>query len=319
MIGFLIALGVALVLDLLLGDPHSRFHPVALFGRAAGGVETLCRKTFGNGILSGLTGWLLLVLPISAAAWAVTRFAGEFAPAVAAVLLYVTIAPRSLLEHAEAIRKPLSRNDLAAARRALSMIVSRDTATLPPSEIVRGAIESLGENLIDAVNSALFFFAVGFLAGGLPGAAAAAVLLRCANTLDACWGYRNERYLFFGRVAARVDDLFHLIPARLTLLAVAIAAPLVGGRISRTLRTGFRHRHDHPSPNSAWGMGAFAGALQIRLGGPTVYGGIPEPYPFWGDGRAELTTGDLLRAERLTAASTLVFCILLIIGVSLCK
>ena len=100
------------------------FHPVALFGRAAGGVETLCRKTFGNGIFSGLTGWLLLVLPISAAAWAVTRFAGEFAPAVAAVLLYVTIAPRSLLEHAEAIRKPLSRNDLAAARRVFSRAVS---------------------------------------------------------------------------------------------------------------------------------------------------------------------------------------------------
>lgn len=319
MIGFLIALGVALVLDLLLGDPHSSFHPVALFGRAAGGVETLCRKTFGNGIFSGLTGWLLLTLPIAAAAWAVTFSAGTFAPAAAAVLLYVTIAPRSLVEHAEAIRKPLTRNDLSAARRALSMIVSRDTATLPPSEIVRGAIESLGENLIDAVDSALFFFAVGFLAGGLPGAAAAAVLLRCANTLDACWGYRNERYLRFGRVAARADDLFHLIPARLTLLAVAIAAPLVGGRISRTFRTGFRHRHDHPSPNSAWGMGAFAGALGIRLGGPTVYDGVPEPYPFWGNGRAELSEHDLLRAERLTAASTLVFSILLIVGVWLCR
>ena len=319
MTGFLIALGAALVLDLLLGDPHSSFHPVALFGRAAGKVESFCRRTLGDGILSGLTGWLLLVLPISAAAWAVTFSAGRFAPAVAAVLLYVTIAPRSLVEHAEAIRRSLTRNDPGAARRALSMIVSRDTATLSSSEIVRGAIESLGENLIDAVNSALFFFALGFLAGGLPGAAAAAVLLRGANTLDACWGYRNERYLLFGRAAARADDLFHLIPARLTLLAVAVAAPLVGGTLSRALRTGFRHRHDHPSPNSAWGMGAFAGALGIRLGGPTIYGGIPEPYPFWGDGRAELTTGDLLRAERLTAASTLVFCILLIIGVSLCK
>lgn len=302
-----------------MGIPQQEIQPVALFGRAAGKVETFCRGTFGDGILSGLAGWLLLTLPTSAAAWAVTFFAGRFAPAAAAILLYVTIAPRSLIEHAEAIRRPLTRNDPAAARRALARIVSRDTATLPPSEIVRGAIESLGENLIDAVNSALFFFAVGFLAGGLPGAAAAAVLLRCANTLDACWGYRNERYLLFGRVAARADDLLHLIPARLTLLAVSIAALLVGGTLSRTLRTGFRHRHDHPSPNSAWGMGAFAGALGIRLGGPTVYDGVPEPYPFWGDGRAELTSGDLLRAERLTAASTFVFSILLIIGVWLCK
>ena len=119
MTGFLIALGVALVLDLLLGDPHSRFHPVALFGRAAGKIESFCRRTFGDGILSGLAGWLLLTLPTSAAAWAVTFFAGRFAPAAAAILLYVTIAPRSLIEHAEAIRRPLTRNDPAAARRAL--------------------------------------------------------------------------------------------------------------------------------------------------------------------------------------------------------
>ena len=307
MIGFLIALGVALVLDLLLGDPHSRFHPVALFGRAAGGVETLCRKTFGNGIFSGLTGWLLLVLPISAAAWAVTFSAGRFAPAVAAVLLYVTIAPRSLVEHAEAIRRPLTRNAPGAARRALSMIVSRDTATLSSSEIVRGAIESLGENLIDAVNSALFFFAVGFLAGGLPGAAAAAVLLRCANTLDACWGYRNKRYLLFGRFAARADDLLHFIPARLTLPAIAVAALLLGMDGKAALKAGIRHRHDHPSPNSCWGMAGFAGALGIRLGGPTVYGGVCEPYPYWGNGRKKLNCRDLVRAEYLAVVSALVF------------
>ncbi|NCU21455.1 hypothetical protein EOM89_12230, partial [Candidatus Falkowbacteria bacterium] len=136
----------------------------------------------------------------------------------------VVLAPLS--PYAEAIRRPLRNGDLVAARRALSMIVSRDTATLGESEIVRGGIESLGENLTDAVASALFFAVLGYVLGGLSGAAAGAVFLRAVNTLDACWGYRDERYLRFGRVAARTDDAAHFLPARLTLAAVAIGAAL---------------------------------------------------------------------------------------------
>ena len=138
------------------------------------------------------------------------------------------------------------------------------------------------------------------------------MLLRAVNTLDAGWGYKNERYLAFGRAAARIDDAAHFIPARLTVPAIALAALLLRGSFGRTFLTALRHRHDHPSPNSCYGMAGFAGALRIRLGGPTVYDGVLEPYPYWGDGRAELTPGDLRRAELLAVAATLFFTLILL-------
>lgn len=306
-----VMIALALLLDAAFGDPHGRFHPVALFGGAAAQVERFCRAAFGDGIVSGAVGWFALVFGAAAGAWGFVRLLESVNPALGLVaasgFVYLTIALRSLIGHAEAIRRPLRSGDLVAARHALAMIVSRDTATLGESEIVRGGIESLGENLTDAVASALFFAVLGYLLGGFPGAAAGAVFLRAVNTLDACWGYRSQRYLRFGRVAARADDTAHFFPARLTLAAIALAALLCGMHFFAALKAGIRHRHDHPSPNSCWGMAGFAGALGLRLGGPTVYDGVAEPYPFWGDGRFLLSCNDLLRAERLTAVSALVF------------
>ncbi|WP_294482012.1 adenosylcobinamide-phosphate synthase CbiB [uncultured Victivallis sp.] len=304
---------LALLFDVLFGDPHSSWHPVALFGRAASPVERFCRRKFRSEFIAGFAGWVILVGGATAATWLLVRLlvsrqevAGVL---LAAVILYFTIALRSLVDHARAIRRPLRNGNLSGARRALSMIVSRDTAALSESEIVRGAIESLGENLIDAMTSALFFAVLGYLVDGVAGAAAGAVFLRAANTLDACWGYRNRRYLLFGRFAARADDVLHFIPARLTLPAIAAAALLLRLDAKATLKAGIRHRHDHPSPNSCWGMAGFAGALGIRLGGPTVYDGVREPYPYWGEGRKKLNCADLVRAEYLTVFSALVFAV----------
>ena len=169
--------------------------------------------------------------------------------------------------------------------------------------MVRGAIESLSENLTDAVTSPCFWCVIGYLLGGVPGAAAGSVFLRAVNTLDACWGYRNERYRFFGSVAARTDDGVHWIPARMTALAIA----LVSGHPFRTFGCAWRHRHDHPSPNSCWSMAAFAGALRIRLGGPTRYEDGVENYPYWGTGKMELNISDLVAAEHLALRSALAF------------
>ena len=295
---------IAFLLDVLFGDPHSRFHPVALFGSYARRVETVVRKLCGNGRLAGICAWCLTVIPVTALAWTVTAWCGI---AAAGAFLYISIALRSLLDHSAAIRVPLRSGDLEEGRHALSMIVSRKTEDLPESEIVRGGIESLGENLIDAVASACFWCAAGYGIGGVPGAAAGAVFLRALNTLDACWGYRNDRYLRFGWFAARFDDAAHWIPARLTAVAIALAS----GHPARVLCCAWRHRNDHPSPNSCWGMAAFAGALGIRLGGPTEYPDGPESYPYWGDGRAELDSSDLLAVERLALRSALIFVILI--------
>ena len=316
-----IIFGSALLLDLLLGDPHTAVHPVALFGRYAAWIERAVRSRCGDGIAAGLLAWVIAILPGAALAWITvycSRRLGDLFPALTAgTWLYFAIAPRSLIEHAEAIRKPLLRGDLAKARQALSRIVSRDTAALDESGIVRGTIESLGENLVDAVTGALFFAALGFPAGGAAGAAVAATIFREINTLDACWGYRNEKYLRFGRIAARADDAANFLPARLTWPVIALAAALTAGAPFQALTGGWRHRHDHPSPNSGYGMAAFAGALRIRLGGPTVYAGKTENYPFWGDGRTVLNASDIRRAERLTAATTVIFTILLAGGAQL--
>ena len=309
-----------ILLDLLLGEPPNAWHPVAWFGRAAAGIEKICRKIFGSGIFSGSVAWLIMTVIPGAAAFLLVRCTFQInlylGWATGIVLMYFCVALRSLLDHSRRIRKPLMNGDLPQARRALSMVVSRRTESLPESEIVRGGIESIGENLIDAVTSPLFWMAVGYWCGGLPGAAAGAVFLRCVNTLDACWGYKDDRYLRFGRTAAKTDDWIHFIPARLTLPAIALAAALTGGSFMQCLKTGWKHRKDHPSPNSCYGMAGFAGALQIRLGGPTLYSDGMEDYPWWGDGRAELDWRDLCRAELLALVSSLVF-ILFLYGINL--
>ena len=304
-----------IMLDLLLGEPPNTWHPVAWFGRAAAGIEKICRNIFGNGIFSGAAAWLLMTAGPGIAAFLLVRFTLQIHPylgwAAGIVLIYFCVALRSLLDHSRRIRKPLMNGDLPQARRALSMVVSRKTESLPESEIVRGGVESIGENLIDAVTSPLFWMAAGYWCGGLPGAAAGAVFLRCVNTLDACWGYKDERYLLFGRMAAKTDDWIHFIPARLTLPAIALAAALTGASFMQCLKTGWKHRKDHPSPNSCYGMAGFAGALQIRLGGPTLYPDGMEDYPWWGDGRAELDWRDLRRAELLALISSLIFILFL--------
>lgn len=307
----------AFVLDTLLGDPRTSLHPIALLGRWAGLVEKLCRKLVKPQIMSGLLAWLAVVVPVTALAyvtvWLAQKYLGVIAGAVVAgVWLYICIALRSLWQHAEAVRRPLLPHYLPQARAALSMIVSRDTADLAESEIVRGTVESLGENLVDAVNSAVFWAVIGFLLYGAPLAAALAATLRAANMLDACWGYKNARYLYFGRFAARIDDCLHFVPARLSLMAIALAALFVGGRFMATLKTGCKHRKDHPSPNSAWGMAAFAGALGLRLGGPTVYGGVTGNNPYLGQGRAVLSAEDIRRAQKLSLWSAAVFAVLML-------
>ena len=313
--------GIAFLLDLLFGDPHSQFHPVALFGRFAGLVELVCRFQFGNGVRSGVIAWLIAVGLVTwlgySLTWLLNGLSWVLGIVAAGTCFYISIAMRSLLEHSIRIRNSLEKKDLSGARCALGMIVSRNTGNLSESEIIRGGIESIGENLIDAVNSACFWTVLGFLAGGVPGAAAGALFLRAVNTLDACWGYKSEHYLKFGKVAARVDDAVHWIPARLTALAVAVAALFLRLRPLSALKMAWRHRADHPSPNSCWGMAAFAGALGIRLGGPTDYSDGREQYPYWGDGRKELIANDLRLAEHLALLSAMIFAAFLL-GVGLC-
>ncbi|MFA6101332.1 MAG: adenosylcobinamide-phosphate synthase CbiB [Victivallaceae bacterium] len=313
----------ALLFDLLLGDPRVPYHPVAVTGRSALALENYARHIMGGTFIAGMlcacviTGTTALIaLALVAAALKLGVIAGI---AVAAFLVYITIAPRSLVMHAEAVKRPLLEGNLELARKKVAMIVSRDTSVLDERGVVRSCVESLGENVIDGVTSALFFAAAGWLLWGIPGAAAAACFYRASNTLDATYGYRNERYRHFGTFAARLDDVLNFIPARLTLVAIFLASLIGGFRPFNAVRCAWRDHGKHPSPNSNWGMSAFAGALGVKLGGRTFYHGQWEDYPEWGIEFEPLTVKHIARTQRLVILVTLTFAALCAAGAMIIK
>ncbi|MGL4407981.1 MAG: adenosylcobinamide-phosphate synthase CbiB [Zoogloea sp.] len=259
-----IPMALGLGLDRLLGEPR-RFHPLVGFGRYASAVEALCRRVH-SGRATGLLAWSLAVLPWVAVAGSLRSHGGLWALLVDVGLLYFAVGGRSLAEHARAVATPLLAGDLGAARQRLSWIVSRDTASLDENGVARATVESVLENGNDAIFGALFWFA---LLGG-PGA----LMFRLANTLDAMWGYRTERYLRFGWGAARIDDVLNYLPARCTALSYALL-----GQTRKALHCWRTQAPAWDSPNAGPVMAAGAGALDVALGGEAVYHGKLEARP----------------------------------------
>ena len=280
------------LLDALLGEAR-RWHPLVGFGKLALLIERVANRGRWR-ITRGLVAWSLAVLPLTAlAAWAVQQFtAGSLA--IHALLLYFALGLRSLREHNLPIADALERNDLPAARQLTGRIVSRDTAGANATDLAKASTESLLENGNDAVFGALFWFVV---AGG-PGV----LLFRLANTLDAMWGYRTSRFLRFGRVAARIDDVLNYVPARLTALSYVVLAD----HPRRAWRCWWAQAPTWPSPNAGPVMSSGAGALGLALGGAATYDGVPETRPALGYGVAP-EGDDIRRAWRLVRSTTLLW------------
>lgn len=277
----------AVLLDQLLGEPP-RFHPLAGFGRIAGAIEA---AFYGSGAVSalqrrlrGMLALLLAVTPFLALTVLVVRIPHAQIPAQI-VLLYLALGARSLGEHAQRVAEALATDALEQARQRVSHMVSRDTHTLQQEDVARATVESVLENGNDAVFGALFWFMV----AGVPGV----VLYRMVNTLDAMWGYRTPRYLYFGWAAARLDDVLNFVPARLTALTYATL-----GRFKQAVRCWRVQAPAWESPNAGPVMAAGAGALGIRLGGPAVYHGMRKVRPALGDGDAP-QPADIRRALSL--------------------
>lgn len=272
----------AVLLDRLFGEVR-RFHPLVGFGTLAAAIEKrLNRRTIAGGML----GWALAVLPWVALALALRPFAPF---AVDVLLLYFSLGARSLCEHAEAVARPLREGRLDEARQRVGWIVSRDTAALDESGVAKAGVESVLENGNDAIFGALFWFA---LLGG-PGA----LLFRLANTLDAMWGYRTERYNLYGRWAARFDDALNWLPARLTALSYALL-----GRWRDALACWRTQAPGWESPNAGPVMAAGAGSLGVQCGGAAIYHGHEEIRPPLGCGPAPVAA-DLGRAITLIRRS----------------
>jgi adenosylcobinamide-phosphate synthase len=277
-------------LDRLLGEPK-RWHPLFAFGALANTAE----RAFNRGAwrrLSGVLAWALIVLPwVALALWA--RPHNLLGWALDAGLLYLALGGRSLAEHATRVAADLAAGDLAAARWHVGWMVSRDTGELDESGVAKACVESTLENGNDAVFGALFWFA---LLGG-PGA----VLFRLANTLDAMWGYKSERFLGFGWAAARLDDALNYLPARLTAFSYALF-----GRTRSALDSWRRQAPAWESPNAGPVMAAGAGSLGLALGGAAIYHGQLEARPPLGEGRPA-RFDDIARGLRLVRRSLLLW------------
>ncbi len=276
---FALAMLVALGLDALIGWPDGLYarvgHPVVWIG----GLISRCEKAWNRGGRGRRIGFgaltVLVVVAVSAGLASVALLLdGWLGALVTGVLAWPFVAVRSLHDHVAAVARPLAAGDLGGARHAVSMIVGRDVTRLDEAGVARAGIESLAENASDGVIAPLFW---GCLLG-LPGI----VGYKAINTMDSMIGHRSERYEAFGKVAARVDDVVNLIPARLTGVFFA----LVGG--GAAWRVMMRDARGHRSPNAGWPEGAMAGALGVRLSGPRFYethvaeepwlnGGAPDP------------------------------------------
>lgn len=260
-----VGLVIALWLDRWLGEPN-RWHPLVGFGNFAMALEKQVRRwSFLSARAQGGLAWSIAVLiPVAVcAALSITLLA--MSPLLwmgfHVAMLYLSLGGRSLVEHAHNIYLPLKQGDIEQARYQVSMIVSRNTHKMDEKEITSSAIESVLENGNDAVFAPMFWF----LLLGAPGA----VLFRLANTLDAMWGYKNEKYLHFGYFAARIDDLLGFIPARITALVYALQ-----GNFPLAISCWKKQANECSSPNGGVVMTTGAGALGVQIGGPTYYHGV---------------------------------------------
>ena len=294
---------LAMLLDMAVGDPRSRWHPVVLIGRVISFWEKRLypkRSQPGMTVFDGGCCVLLVFLTVGAVGGVIMHaaaWAGYYVYiALSVVMLYITITPDSLARDGKEIAGLLMTGDLVKARQKLSWIVGRDTDKLDEGEISRATIETVAENITDGILSPLFYFALGGPLGAL--------LYRTANTMDSMLGYKNDRYIYFGRVAARLDDILNYIPARITALLLLAGAWILRYDVRRAWRIMRRDADKHPSPNGGYAEATVAGALGIRLGGNNYYGGVPDFREYMGDATQPMTWIHILSTVRLMYAST---------------
>lgn len=300
MIPLWIQIVLALLLDMVAGDPRWLPHPVKGIGWLALALETPLRQRL-QPRQAGIVAVVLVVTITTGLTWLVCAGAKKINPLlgdfISIILLYTCFAMHDLLYHALQVFRPLVTGDVDLARRRVAMLVGRDTENLDEGEITRAAVESVAENSVDGITAPLIF---AFIAGA-PGA----IFYKAVNTLDSTFGYKNERYLQFGWAAARFDDLINFLPARITGLLVPFAARLLDLDGRRAWQMFKRDRHNHPSPNGGQIEAAFAGALGVQLGGINYYCGEESNRPLMGDAQQTLRAVHIEQAVRLMVVTSL--------------
>ncbi len=287
---------VAFIIDLAIGDPRGMPHPVRAIGRVIEWAEPPLRRLPSETLAGILLTAFVVLSTYFVTSWALSLSAradyGLIAYfIVATITLYFTISVKSLVDEAESVAAALDSGDIVKARRRLSRIVGRDTEDLEETQIVRACVETVAEGTVDGVISPIFYAS---LCGP-----AAAMAYKAINTLDSMVGYRNERYLRFGRASARLDDLANYIPARISFRLIALSSTLCGWSFRECVQIATRDGRKHPSINSGIPEAAFAGALGVQLGGPSTYGGVLTNKPFIGDPKNIMSTERIKEATQM--------------------
>jgi len=291
----------ALALDALAGDPPWLPHPVVLIGQAISWGEHRLRSAQPRtDFLNGLVLAVCVTTLAAGAAWvtiALCRLASPWLAALAAVLVaWTTLAMRGLDDAAKTVELSLRRDDESAARSAMPALVGRDPDKLDRAGMICATVESIAENLSDGIVAPLLFLFVG--------GPVAAMAYKAINTLDSMIGYRDERYLYFGRAAARIDDVANYIPARLSAVCIAAASAFTTGRPRPAFRTCLADARKHLSPNAGFPESAMAGALGVQLGGDAIYGDEVEHRAVLGIAERELTVADIASARSILRVAT---------------
>ena len=299
-------------LDCLLGDPATLtpIHPVVWMGKGVRALEKALRERFPKTEPGELAAGAVMaaslnvgtVLSSSAILRLVRRKSPFAAFLLASVWSWQVLAAKNLRDEAKHVQDKLEHASLDAARQAVARIVGRDTAELSPEGVARAAIETVAENFSDGVIAPMAYL----MLGGAP----LALGYKAVNTMDSMVGYKNETYLYFGRAAAKLDDLVNYIPARLSALLLIAAARFMGEDAGNALRIWRRDRRNHASPNSGQCEAAAAGALHLRLCGPASYFGVRHDKPYIGDDDRPVTPGDIDRVCRMESAGTLLALVL---------
>ena len=293
---------IGMILDWIFGDPVWLYHPVRIIGKWISFLEKVLRKFAGDQegnekklLIAGGILWILVILASAAVPMGILYLAEKISPCAAFVLecfwCYQLLAARSLGKESKKVYKKLMQDDLSGARLAVSMIVGRDTEQLTVEGVTKAAVETVAENTNDGVIAPLIYMLIG---GPILG-----FVYKAVNTMDSMLGYKNEKYLYFGRVAAKMDDVAGFIPARISALLMILASCLLGMDGKNALWIWKRDRRKHASPNAAQTEAVCAGALQVQLAGDAWYFGKKHEKDTIGDPIRNIEPKDILRSEKL--------------------
>lgn len=302
----LAAILIGYLADLIFGDPHGMWHPICFVGNMIAKFEKMCRRIFPKNQKGEFVAGIVLVilvlicstaipLILLAVAYRIWRPAGFI---LECYMCYTILATKCLRRESMKVYHALEKEGLEAGRHAVSMIVGRDTAALSETGVVKATVETVAENTSDGVVAPLLYMAIG---GPVLG-----YFYKAVNTMDSMVGYKNEKYLYFGRAAARLDDGMNFVPSRICALFLIVSAALTGQDAHAAARIWRRDRRNHASPNSAQTESVMAGALHVQLAGDAWYFGQKYEKPTIGDAIRPVEAKDIDRAGKMLYAASFV-------------